>query len=107
MVSGANRGIGLAVARALARDGYRLSLGVRRPQTVPADLLSDTEDVLVCAYAARARPRCGRRDVLVNNAGIAPFVGLEDGSDEALQDLFEVNVTAPFRLIQAALPHLK
>jgi NAD(P)-dependent dehydrogenase (short-subunit alcohol dehydrogenase family) len=118
MVSGANRGIGLAVARALARDGYRLSLGVRRPQTVPADLLSDTEDVLVCPYEARGRlaarawvdaviARFGRLDVLVNNAGIAPFVGLEDGSDEVLRDLFDVNVTAPFRLIQAALPHLK
>jgi len=35
------------------------------------------------------------------------FVGLEDGTDAALDDLFEVNVKAPFRLIQAALPHLK
>ena len=118
MVSGANRGIGLAIARALARDGYRLSLGVRRPQTVPADLLADTEDVLVCAYEARDRlaarvwvdaviARFGRLDVLVNNAGIAPFIGIEDGSDEALRDLVDVNVTAPFRLLQAALPHLK
>ncbi|GGH16486.1 agropine synthesis reductase [Alsobacter metallidurans] len=117
MVSGANRGIGLAVARELGRAGFALSLGVRRPETVPADLASGA-DVLVCGYDARDRAsatawadstaaRFGGVDVLVNNAGIAPFVGLEDGTDEALDQLFDVNVKGPFRVIQAALPHLK
>lgn len=117
MISGANRGIGLAVARALLERGCRLSLGVRQPQSVHADI-SRCEDVLLCRYEARDRQAArswvaetvgwsGRIDVLVNNAGIAPFVGLEDGTDAALDDLFEVNVKAPFRVIQAALPHLK
>lgn len=117
MVSGANRGIGLAVARELGRAGFRLSLGVRRPETVPADL-ADSPDVLVSPYDARDRAsaqrwveataaRFGGVDVLVNNAGVAPFVGLEDGTDEALDVLFDVNVKGPFRVIQAALPLLK
>ncbi len=117
LVSGASRGIGAAIARALNRDGYRLSLGARQPLTMSPEL-AQGRDVLVHPYEARdreaARPwvdatvaRFGRIDVLVNNAGIAPFVGLEDGTDAALDDLFEVNVKAPFRLIQAALPHLR
>lgn len=117
MISGASRGIGLAVARALLERGCRLSLGVRQAQSVPADL-TQSGDVLVCRYEARDRQAArswvaetiawsGRLDILVNNAGIAPFVGVEEGTDEELDDLFEVNVKAPFRVIQAALPHLK
>ena len=46
MVSGANRGIGLAIAREMARRGCALSLGVRRPQALPAELraLGDPAD---------------------------------------------------------------
>ena len=54
MISGANRGIGLAVARALLERGCRLSLGVRQPQSVHADI-SRCEDVLLCRYEARDR----------------------------------------------------
>ncbi len=49
----------------------------------------------------------GRIDSLVNNAGIAPKITLEEGTDDDLDEIFEINVKAPFRLIQAALPHLK
>lgn len=122
MVSGASRGIGLAVARALAAAGYRLSLGVRDPASVPADV---TSGALVHAYdavrAGDAREWVdstlaahGRIDVLVNNAGRSEFVGLmpEDPPlpdaeiDAALDRLLEVNVKGPFRLVRAALPHL-
>jgi NAD(P)-dependent dehydrogenase (short-subunit alcohol dehydrogenase family) len=117
MVSGANRGIGLAVARELKAAGFALSLGVRRPESAPAEL-SQGGDALVHRYEATDRPsarawveataaRFGRIDALVNNAGIAPQVRLEDGAEEDLDALFDVNVKGPFRLIQAALPHLK
>ncbi|HYF57249.1 MAG TPA: SDR family NAD(P)-dependent oxidoreductase [Salinarimonas sp.] len=116
VISGATRGIGLAIARELASAGFRLSLGVRDPGAVPADLRR--ADVMTHAYDARDRSaavpwiaatldRYGGIDALVANAGIAPFVGLEDGTDDALDDVFEVNVKAPFRLIQACLPALK
>src|SRR5258708_27058803 len=119
LVSGANRGIGLAIARRLFARGYRLSLGVRRPDSVPRAPFADGGDrVTVERYDARERgagdawiaaalAAHGRIDVLVNNACIAPKVGLEDGSDDDLDLLLEINVKAPFRVIRAALPHLK
>ena len=97
--------------------GFALSLGIRRPGDF-ADPLAADDEVLIHPYDARDRgaatpwvdatiARFGRIDVLVNNAGISRFVGLEDGSEDDLDELFAVNVTAPFRVIRAALPHLK
>ena len=51
--------------------------------------------------------RFGRIDVLVNNAGISRPLTLEQGSEDDLDALLDVNVKAPFRVIRAALPHLK
>jgi NAD(P)-dependent dehydrogenase (short-subunit alcohol dehydrogenase family) len=117
MISGASRGIGLAIARELQQAGFALSLGIRRPGDFD-DPLATGEDVLIHRYDAHERgaatswvdatvTRFGRIDVLVNNAGISRFVGLEDGSEDDLEELFAVNVKAPFRVIRAALPHLK
>ena len=115
MVSGANRGIGLAIARELARRGFALSLGVRTPAKLAADL---ARDALVHRYDA-AEPgagdewvaatlaRFGRLDVVVNNAGIAKQVTIEKGTDAQLDELLEINVKAPFRVLRAALPHLR
>jgi NAD(P)-dependent dehydrogenase (short-subunit alcohol dehydrogenase family) len=117
MISGASRGIGLAIARELKQAGLALSLGIRTPGDFDDPLAAD-EDVLIHPYDANDRhsampwvsatvTRFGHIDVLVNNAGISRFVGLEDGSEDDLEALFAVNVKAPFRLIRAALPHLK
>jgi NADP-dependent 3-hydroxy acid dehydrogenase YdfG len=119
MVSGANRGIGLAVARCLHAKGYRLSLGARN-----VGKLSDTfggfdeSRVIACAFDARDRESCagwvertashfGRIDGLVNNAGISRHVGIEDDDEAAYDELWDVNVKGPLRLIRLALPHLK
>jgi NAD(P)-dependent dehydrogenase (short-subunit alcohol dehydrogenase family) len=83
-----------------------------------SDPLANGDDVLLCAYEAndRAAPvawteetlrRYGRIDVLVNNAGISRFVSLEEGSEDDLDAMLDLNVKAPFRLVRAALPHLK
>jgi NADP-dependent 3-hydroxy acid dehydrogenase YdfG len=117
MISGANRGIGLAIARELQQAGLALSLGIRRPDGF-ADPLAREGDVLLHRYDAQEREaatgwvdatirRFGRIDVLVNNAGISRFVSLEEGSEDDLDELLAVNVKAPFRVIRAALPHLK
>jgi NAD(P)-dependent dehydrogenase (short-subunit alcohol dehydrogenase family) len=116
MVSGANRGIGLAVARALAAEGWALSLGVRRPENIPD--LAVPAGLLVSPYEAKDEAsasdwvratlaRFGRLDGLVANAGVAPFVGLEEGDLSGLDTLLDVNVKGPFRLVRAAFPALK
>jgi NADP-dependent 3-hydroxy acid dehydrogenase YdfG len=115
MVSGANRGIGAAIARRLAAAGFRLSLGVRNDKT-PG--VAASARCLVARYEARQREsakawvdatleRFGRIDALVNNAGIARDSTVEDESEDTLDEMWLVNVKAPLRVIRAALPHLK
>ncbi len=119
MVSGANRGIGLAIAQALYGAGYTLSLGARDPAAL-GDVTGgwDAERVLVDRYdaedqashrqwvASTAR-RYGRIDGLVNNAGMVVRVTVEDDKDEALDRMWAVNVKAPLSMIRTALPYLR
>jgi len=115
MISGASRGIGRAIAECLARRGYTLSLGARRPDSL-ADLVG--EQILAHAYDAihlasaedwveDTLERFGRIDGLVNNAGILLEAALEDGEEAAFDRLWQVNVKGPLRLTRLALPHLK
>lgn len=119
MVSGANRGIGAAVARQLYDSGYSLSLGARRPDELQAFLDGrDESRITVCRYDAEDRAthsawtdetisRFGRLDGLVNNAGIAIRYRVEDDDEEVLDRLWAVNVKAPMSMIRLALPHLR
>jgi len=115
MVSGANRGIGRAITDTLKARGYKLSLGVRKPETL-AELAAD--DVLVHEYDAEhpetatawtqaTLARFGGVDGLVNNAGVFITARVEDGVDEDFDRLWRVNVKGPLKLIQLTLPHLK
>ena len=118
MVSGANRGIGLAVARCLHAKGYRLSLGARDRAQLDAALDGlDRTRILTAEFDARDRASCeawvertashyGRIDGLVNNAGIALNVGIEDDDEAAYDAMWEVNVKGPLRLIRLAMPWL-
>lgn len=118
MVSGASRGLGAAIARRLQADGFRLSLGVRDPARVAAGGgLAPDEHVLLQRYDATEPAtadrwveatlrRFGRLDGLVNNAGIHRQVTLTEGAEESLDELWQVNVKGPFRLLRLALPHL-
>jgi len=113
MVSGASRGIGREIALELARRGYKLSLGLRDPHAYDG-----VPDAFLHPYEARdpeaarawvdATIACfGRIDVLVSNAGICRMIDFDTGTDALLTETFEINVNAPFRLVQAALPHLR
>ena len=115
MLSGANRGIGAAIARRLRADGYRLSLGARSPEDITEaaddDCLHAQFDALdresSGRWAAATVARFGRIDGLINNAGVAAPFGFEDGDEADLDRMLEVNLKAPYRLIRAALPQLR
>jgi NAD(P)-dependent dehydrogenase (short-subunit alcohol dehydrogenase family) len=118
MLSGATGGIGRAVAEHLLELGYRLSLGVRDPKALAGFAKGSKARALVQRYDAGDRlggkrwvaatvERFGRIDGLVNNAGIFRMVDPENGAEADLDALWAINVKGPFRLIQAAFPHLK
>ena len=119
MVSGASRGIGLAVARALHAKGYSLSLGARRRDAIDT-AVADIADgrIMTQAYDAKdeasnrdwveaTAARFGRIDGLVNNAGILIPTSIEDDTEEAYDEMWAVNVKGPLRLIRLTMPYLK
>ena len=119
MVSGANRGIGAAIAARLAADGCRLSLGARRPDALaehapevePERILLNYHEAADVESARRwveaTVERFGRIDVLVNSAGIVDRTGLESMDEDVLDEMWAVNVKGPLRLTRLALPHLR
>lgn len=117
MVSGAGRGLGAAIADKLLSDGWSLSLGLR--DTTQAKRFAVDPDRLLVSHFDATDPdsaktwvqttvdHFGKLDAVVNNAGILRMVDFDQGSEDDLDDLWAVNVKAPFRLIRAAMPHLK
>ena len=117
MISGASRGIGRAIAAELGRQGFALSLGIRDTALVPPEAFAPAglasfayeagEPGNETAWVEATLARFGRIDILVNAAGILRNVSLESGDPADLDALLAINVKAPFRLIQAVLPHLR
>lgn len=118
LVSGANRGIGAAVASELLANGYRVSMGARRPGSLveahgPEDRNTHYAEFdafradTAAQWVSRALERFGRIDALVNNAGSAEQVSLHDDNEDALDRLWAVNAKAPLRLTRLCLPHLE
>lgn len=116
MISGANRGIGLAIAKLLAKAGYRLSLGARDPSAIDSSALGPeviahhwdaTQADTSSAWAEATIARFKRIDGVVLNAGIMIRAGIEHGSEEDMDTMWEVNFKGPLRLVRAVLPALK
>lgn len=119
MVSGASRGIGLAVAKTLHARGYTVSAGARNPDALAATLADLAGDRLLCAaYDAEDRAtskawveatvaRFGRLDGLVNNAGTSNTFSIEAGDEADLDRLFAINIKGPLFLTRFAMPHLR
>ncbi len=121
LVTGASSGIGLAIARALAEDGYGVTVSARRTEKLEeaAKGLSDAgldvnpvtanmaEEDDVKVLAAAHRERYGRLDVLVNNAGIgigSEIAGLET---KRLDLQIDVNLRGVFLMTREAIPMLR
>jgi 3-oxoacyl-[acyl-carrier protein] reductase len=124
IVTGSSRGLGLASARSLAREGCRVCLCARG-----ADALKDARTLVsgdagaatnVLAVAAdvstaegvalvttEAVERFGGLDILVNNVGLARGAGLLDTSDAEWQAAFDQTLFPAIRMSRAAVPHLR
>ncbi|MBB3612139.1 oxidoreductase [Rhizobium sp. BK602] len=112
LVTGASSGIGLATARALRRDGYRVFGTSRKPMADTSDgvtmLVCDvTDDASVRNMVDDIISRAGRIDLLVNNAGIGLLGGAEESSAAQAKALFDVNVFGVVRLTNAILPVMR
>ncbi|CAA9465669.1 MAG: hypothetical protein AVDCRST_MAG38-674 [uncultured Solirubrobacteraceae bacterium] len=94
VVTGASRGIGAAVAQRLRAEGVRV-VGVSRGEGI---------DVCDPDAARRIAERAGQVDILVNNAGTSFVRALEALTDADWQAQYDLNVTAPRRLMQAFAP---
>jgi NAD(P)-dependent dehydrogenase (short-subunit alcohol dehydrogenase family) len=120
IVTGAGRGIGRAVALALAREGVAVT-GVARTAAELDSLVDEIEahggrglafagDVRNSSVSegavAAAVDRFGGLRILVNNAGVGSFANVADTSDEDWDRVIGTNLTAVFRMTRAALPHL-
>ena len=119
MISGANRGIGLATAKMLSDQGYLLSLGARNPEALAAATVSLPADrVLRCTWEASDNEtskvwvaatfeRFGRIDAVFANAGLSLAANLEDEDETPYDAMWEVNFKGPLRMIRAAMPMLR
>ena len=123
LITGADSGIGAAVAIAYAREGADVALAYLPEEEEDAReivrlveaagrkavaLPGDVRDLAYCKQlVADAVEALGGLDILVNNAGKQVAVeNLEDLSDEQLDDTFKTNIYAFFRITKAALPHM-
>jgi NAD(P)-dependent dehydrogenase (short-subunit alcohol dehydrogenase family) len=117
IITGAGGGIGRATAVELSRLGYRMVLVGRTQNTleetrqllkdsivVPADItkLGDVDAVI-----ERTLSSFGRIDALVNNAGVAPVLSIEQTTPQVWHEVIETNLSAPFYLCRAAWPVFK
>jgi NAD(P)-dependent dehydrogenase (short-subunit alcohol dehydrogenase family) len=116
IVTGASRGLGLALARALVERGWDLVVDARGADALYAATTGLDRVTAVAGDVADARHRqelvdaAGERiDLVVNNAsllGPSPMPSLADYPLDALREVYEANVFAPLALVQLALPRL-
>lgn len=120
VVTGASSGLGERFARVVAAVGATVVLAARRAERLAslADDLAETgtsvhtvtTDVTSAAdcraLAAEAARRCGRIDVLVNNAGLGGSVPALKESEEQFRSIVDVNLMGPYWAAQACAPHM-
>ena len=109
LITGANRGIGRAIATEFARRGHHVVATARDPRTL-ADLavgqrlaLDVTDDASVAAAVAAA----GDIDIVIANAGVIFYAAVEATPLPELQRLLNLNTIGAIRLAQAVLPQMR
>lgn len=118
LVTGASKGIGRAIAGALAGAGARVTIVARGADALhaaaheigelaaayPADLSDAT---VVQALVSHLEGAATLPDILVNNAGIFPLASLDTMDSVHFESTVRLNLVAPFQLLRALLPHMK
>ena len=116
LVTGASRGIGLAITQALAGAGARVAMLARTADAlraaakpldalaIPCDIGDDTATV---AAADQVTRELGAPDILVNNAGLFVLAPVESQSIAELRATLDTNLVAPFVLVRALLPAMR
>jgi len=120
LVTGASRGIGESIARRLGAEGASVVLAARdreacerhasrmraAGQEALAVACNVTDRASVALAIGAAVSRWGRIDILVNNAGLGGRTPLDDPDDALWDAILATNLTAVFRVIREASPHL-
>lgn len=111
LITGASRGIGAAIAAALAGAGVRLGLGSRSGDDLGIDGAvarpCDVRDpASLEALVAATVDRFGGLDILVVNAGVGAYGPFLDLPAEQIEEMIDVNVKGAIYSVRAALPHL-
>ncbi len=129
LVTGANRGIGYAVAQSLLEKGITVIATSRNPDSSKKDIdrlsvygnvvyhqldVTDTKSInllfdFLSAEQAGAETKFGKLDILINNAGTNydTYQNIENANLEEVKDTFETNTFAPWQMIQKFLPLLR
>ena len=116
VITGASRGIGKAIAYALANDGYIPVINYNKSREAAEKIAAETGGIAVCADVSdrnavsdmieTARKKFGGIDVLVNNAGISVTGLFTDISSEAEEQIIDTNIRGVFNCTKAVLPHM-
>ncbi len=115
LISGGDRGIGAAAARAFYQAGYRVAVLYHTNAQAAARLEAELPGCVALQCDVASRPACeaaftaaetvlGHVDILVSNAGIAQQKLFTDITPEEWQHMLDVNLTGAFHLCQLALP---
>ena len=118
LVTGGGRGLGKAVALALAAEGVNVAITGRNEnnlKSVVAEIESKgvkssysvfdvTDKKQVFASLKKLQNDFGKFDILINNAGIAAFGGILEMDDEQWEDIVKTNLFGPYYVVKAVVP---
>ena len=108
LITGGRSGIGRATAESFADEGARVFTAQRGEDDQFESIIADLADPAAPqAVIDQVTRQSGRLDVLVNNAGIMQEAAIEDMPLEDWMQTININLTAPFLMIKAALPYLR